>query len=239
MEQNADNSTPVTPVAPVVDNKQKSGNGLKITAVIACIVVFCGIGFGVFQTIENNRKNEEIDTLKTEISSLKEQQQNQTAEKVQSGSTTIVSDTISNTDTNDTSSSAKKYLEPGRWNVRFAYPDGVTDIQYSASDRALYVFSITKNGKTYDVNICGGKNAYKHYPFFLGQVDRWNPNGSHESWEKSPAVYNGMVLSLTNGDYEYYINTHYGNGCESGDDTPDYVEALSITKALMDGIEAK
>ena len=48
-----------------------------------------------------------------------------------------------------------------------------------------------------------------------------------------------MTLALTNGGYEYYVNTHYGNGCESGAKTPDYVEALSISKAIMDGIEAK
>ncbi len=238
MEQNVNT---VTPTMPVANNKQKSGNGLKIATVIACVMAACGIGFSVFQTIENNKKNEEINTLKTEISSLKEQQ-NQTTEKVQSGSTTIVTDSISDADTNNASSSVKKYLEPEGWNVRFAYPDGVTDIQYGTNDNydgALYIYSITKNGKTYDVNICGGKDAYEQYPFFLGNVDRWNPNGSHESWEKSPAAYNGMTLSLTNGDYQYYVNTHYGNGCESGENTPDYVEALSISKALMDGIEAK
>ena len=237
MEQDINTATPTVPVA---DNKQKSGNGLKIATVIACVMAACGIGFSVFQTIENNKKNEEINALKTEISSLKEQQQ--IAEKVQSGSTTIISDSISDTDTNNTSSSAKKYLEPEGWNVRFAYPDGVTDIQYGTNDNydgALYIYSITKNGKTYNVDICGGEDAYKQYPFFLGNVNRWNPNSSHESWEKSPAVYDGMTLSLTNGDYEYYVNTDYGNGCESGENTPDYIEALNISKTLIDGIEAK
>lgn len=231
MEQNANAGTPV---GPIVENKQKNGNGLKIATVIACVIAVCGIGFSIFQIMENN-------TLKTEISSLKEQL-NQITEKVQSGSTTIVSDSISDTGTNNASSSAKKYLEPDGWNVRFAYPDGVTDIQYGTNDNydgSLYIYSITKNGKTYDVNICGGKDAYKQYPFFLGNVDRWDPNGSHESWEKSPAAYDDMTLSLTDGNYEYYVNTHYGNGCESGENTPDYVEALSISKALMDGIETK
>ena len=191
------------------------------------------------KTIKNN---DEISNLKSEISSLKEpQQQKQTVEKIQSGDTTVVTDSV-DTNANPTAATTKKYLEPEGWNVRFVYPDGVTDIQYGTNDNydgALYIYSITKDGKTYDVNICGGKEAYKQYPFFLGNIDRWNPSGSHESWEKSPSAYSGMNLALTNGGYEYYVNTYYGNGCETGENTPEYVEALRISKSLMDGIEAK
>ena len=44
MEQNADTGTPVTPT---MDDKQKSGNGLKIATTIACVIAVCGIGFGI------------------------------------------------------------------------------------------------------------------------------------------------------------------------------------------------
>ncbi|MBR3253218.1 hypothetical protein IKF85_00655 [Candidatus Saccharibacteria bacterium] len=64
MEQNADTSVPV---APMIENKQKSGNGLKIATVIACVVAVCGIGFGAYCLIENNNKAQEISNLKTQI----------------------------------------------------------------------------------------------------------------------------------------------------------------------------
>lgn len=42
------------PVAPVVTNKNKGGNGLKAFAAIASILAICGIGFGVYGMFFNN-----------------------------------------------------------------------------------------------------------------------------------------------------------------------------------------
>lgn len=64
MEQNADTSVPV---APVVENKQKGGNGLKIATVIACVVAICGIGFGVYGMIQSSQKDNQISDLKVQI----------------------------------------------------------------------------------------------------------------------------------------------------------------------------
>lgn len=66
MEQNTDFVAPVTP--PVDESKQKNGNGLKIATLIACIVAVCGIGFGVYSTLENNNKSQEISNLKSKLS---------------------------------------------------------------------------------------------------------------------------------------------------------------------------
>jgi len=57
MEQNAS-------VAPVADNKQKSGNGLKIVTAIACVVAVCGIGFGVYGMMQVSNKDSQISNLK-------------------------------------------------------------------------------------------------------------------------------------------------------------------------------
>ena len=64
MEQNVDISAPVTPV---VDNKQKGGNGLKITTAIACVVAICGIGFGVYGMMQSSEKDSQISDLKVQI----------------------------------------------------------------------------------------------------------------------------------------------------------------------------
>ena len=67
MEQNTNTGVPITPV---IDNKQKNGNGLKITTAIACVVAVCGIGFGVFGIIQNTSSNTEIENLKNQIAEL-------------------------------------------------------------------------------------------------------------------------------------------------------------------------
>ena len=53
MERTADAGVSV---APVVENKQKSGNGLKIATAIACIVAVCGIGFGIYGMMQSAQK---------------------------------------------------------------------------------------------------------------------------------------------------------------------------------------
>ncbi len=66
MEQNIDANTLV---APVVENKQKSGNGLKIATTIACIVAVCGIGFGVYGMMQSSKKDNQISDLKVQVES--------------------------------------------------------------------------------------------------------------------------------------------------------------------------
>ena len=61
MEQNADTGIPVAPMA---ENKQKSGNGLKIATAIACIVAVCGIGFGIYGMFFHETKTSDDDSLK-------------------------------------------------------------------------------------------------------------------------------------------------------------------------------
>ena len=64
MEQNADVGTSIMPT---VDNKRKSGNGLKITTAIACIVAVCGIGFGIYGMVQSLQKDNQIADLKSQI----------------------------------------------------------------------------------------------------------------------------------------------------------------------------
>lgn len=64
MEQNVDTGASV---APMVDNKQKDGNGLKIVTAIACIVAVCGIGFGVYGMMQSLQKDSSISDLKVQI----------------------------------------------------------------------------------------------------------------------------------------------------------------------------
>ncbi len=69
MEQNTDTEAPMTPV---VDNKQKSGNGLKIATVAACVVAVCGIGFGVYGIMQSSQKDNRIAELETQLENDKD-----------------------------------------------------------------------------------------------------------------------------------------------------------------------
>lgn len=64
MEQNADGGAPV---APMIEDKQKSGNGLKIFTAIACVVAVCGIGFGVYGMLQISDKDNRISELEAQI----------------------------------------------------------------------------------------------------------------------------------------------------------------------------
>ena len=61
MKQSIDAETPV------VDNQQKSGNGLKITTAIACVVAVCGVGFGVYGMMQSAQKDNQISDLKVQV----------------------------------------------------------------------------------------------------------------------------------------------------------------------------
>lgn len=99
MEQNADS---LSAVSPVVDNKPKGGNGLKIVAIVASVVAVCGIGFGVYGMMQSYEKDSQISDLKVEINDkiikieefeTKISDLNNKIEEVDTDTETITSDT--------------------------------------------------------------------------------------------------------------------------------------------------
>ena len=112
MEQNVDIGAPVTPV----ENKQKGGNGLKITTVIACVVAVCGIGFGVYGMMQSSEKDSQISNLKSQISTLNDKP-------------SLMEDATNNTSVvNDDS---KDYIYVGEWGIKIKIPDGLEYVDYS------------------------------------------------------------------------------------------------------------
>lgn len=98
MEQNANTGVPV---APMVENKQKGGNGLKIATAIACVVAACGIGFGVYGMMQSMQKDSQISALNSEIIGLR-----QSAEELRN---TIV-DSDANNATSEANDSSQHHL---------------------------------------------------------------------------------------------------------------------------------
>lgn len=241
------NNTSITTGAEQVRMIGRSGEmGRKklVVAVIILAVLFCGtLGGLIYVILQLQNSHAEIRDLKDEIDRVSELSDEEVGDEPEvSNSEQVVGENASASTDTPLSGSKTRYLEPDGWDVVFAYPKGVTGIEYSMVgenyDGVIYIDKIVKDGKTYDINICGGKEQYKQYPFFLGQVIRWNPTAQHESWKSSPAGYDNDLLRKV-GVNEYYVNfDNPGNGCELRDDS-DYLEALEIVRELYWGIEAK
>ena len=232
------------PAGPITPGKKV--NVFLITTIVAAVLMVVGFVFGFMQLAENNKLKDEVSQLKTQVSVLEESNSG-IVKKVLKGSPSaqnveLDEKGVASQDTGTvTVIDSAKYLEPEGWAVRFKYPEGVTDIAYATSssyDGSIYITGIAKDGKVYDVNICGGKEKYNQYPFFLGSAYKWNPTGTHEEWETSPATYDGVKKIAKVGTNEYYVDTAYGSGCETGDNA-DYQEATRLAKELFDGFEKK
>lgn len=213
-------------------SKARNMGAFKIVAILASIVAICGIGFGIFGIVQNSNANARINELESEITSLHEQLEQKTTTDSQGNDTN--SNLNANQNNPDHVVATKKYLEPQGWNIRFAYPEGVTDVQYDIQntnwDGVLYVSGITKDGKTYNVDLFGGKNAYRHYPFFLGAVARLSAANSPSGWVvDAPLLFKG-------NNYSYYRAG--GNGYEAGD-AAEYEEACRIVEALFNNVESR
>ena len=93
MEQNADTGVQMTPV---VDNRQKSGNGLKIATAIAYIAAVCGIGFGVYGMMQSSEKDNQISDLKIQIKDLGESVNIKPSETIEPSESTTTADIYEN-----------------------------------------------------------------------------------------------------------------------------------------------
>ena len=133
MEQNTDVTTPIVPV---VDNKQKSGNGLKITTAIACIVAVCGIGFGVYGMMQSSQKDSQISALNSEITGLK-----QSIEELEN--------TITDMNTNNTTPETNKSnIVINDWKLKIKIPESISIVSYTLdNDTWLSITATPINGE--------------------------------------------------------------------------------------------
>ena len=116
MEQNADTEAPVVPI---VEKRQKSGNGLKIVTTIACIVAACGIGFGVYGAMQISQKDSQISALNSEITRLK-----QSVEELEN--------TITDMNTNNpTPKNNDSNIVVNDWKLKIKIPESISIVSYT------------------------------------------------------------------------------------------------------------
>ncbi len=158
MEQNTNTGVPMTPT---VDNKQKSGNGLKIATAVACIVAACGIGFGVYGMIRSAQKDGQISNLKVQIK--EDDGTITTIEAPEIETTTNNGTTVTITDTAKVSGGP--YIENGyfyvpKWGVKYKLSDDLTNYGYAVDQE--------NQGDSYGNYVVGltaiSKNDYVEQP---------------------------------------------------------------------------
>jgi hypothetical protein len=163
MDQNADTGVPVTPV---VNNKQKSGNGgSKIATAIACVLTICGIGFGVYGMLQSAQKDSQISDLKVQI-------------KETGGAVTTIEapeiDTTTNDGTTATITDTAKvsggpYIENGyfyvpEWSLKFSIPSELSNYGYAVNyDTAQSGYTLPSIGFTAMLKSDELQNAQARY----------------------------------------------------------------------------
>ena len=144
MEQNTNTGIPV---APVVENKQKGGNGLKIATVVACVMAVCGIGFGVYGMMRGSDKDNQISELKTQVNNLNNKISVSENGNTNNGSTINGSGDDSTTAVNN---SSEDYIFVGVWNFKIKKPENWRDlvqkyVYHNDYPHAVDTFEIIEN----------------------------------------------------------------------------------------------
>ncbi len=200
MEQNVDTGAQMTPV---IDNKQKSGNGLKIATAIACIVAVCGIGFGVYGMIQSSQKDSQISDLKVQI---KENDETITTIKTPEIETSANDGTVATIIDTIVDGNSKDYIYIGEWGVKIKIPE-------SLIGKVGYIFS--SNDYFDYLEITDYASAYSY-----GQQMDWNSNNLLQivrskageiDFENCRTSCSALITTLNGYDYSYVLS---GNNLE-------------------------
>lgn len=135
-------------MTPVANIKQKSGNGLKIYAVIACIAAVCGIGFGVYGMMQSAQKDGQISDLKAQIRN--DDRTITTVEAPGAENAANNGTTITVTDSTTTNEDTGDYIYIGEWGVKIKIPENLKGISYiydNHSRLSLCVSGIANGGQ--------------------------------------------------------------------------------------------
>lgn len=208
MEQNADAGASI---APVVDNKQKSGNGLKIATAIACIMAVCGIGFGVYGMMQSSQKDSQISDLKVQIK--KDDGTITTIETPEIETTTNNGTTVTITDTAKVSGGP--YIENGyfyvpEWSLKFSIPSELTNYGYAVNyDTAQTGYTLPSIGFTAMLKSDELQNAQARYYDDIETCAIVNVSKEPGTWDTKNQI-NGTIKQFD--DYSLLIWNYSRHG---------------------------
>lgn len=193
MEQNADTGAPMTPT---VDNKQKSGKGLKIATAIACIVAVCGIGFGVYGMVQSSQKDNQISDLKNEINILNGKL---SLEDGNNGASDEIID-----DPSVANNNSKDYIYIGEWGLKLKLPEGLHEVSYNIQNTHENEGPWYSTSGTSMLIIEGWNNAEDAITY--SPEAYMNDSCNSAAVVRSPkGQVSGELPSFTMGDYDFHF----------------------------------
>ena len=224
MGQNIDTGTLMTSAT---GNKQKSSNRLIITAVVACILAVCGIGFGIYGMMQSSQKDNQISDLKVQV-------------KDSNGNiTTLEAEKIETTDENGTTVaivdspqlSAEElyhYIYIAQWGIKIALPTSLGGFSYRYYMMPRYT-SLEVAGTD-----CSTQGQCQYAPefsnlsktnFSLGTINRFYKG-------TEPPVGSGQkVFTIDNHDY-YYVHPQAVYSIDSNEITWE-VNTVNLIKEIL------
>lgn len=195
MEQNAES---LAAVSPVVDNKPKGGNGLKIVAIVASVVAVCGIGFGVYGMMQSSQKDSQISNLKVQIKdddgTITTVEAPEIETSTNNGTTITIADSPSLS-----ADELYHYIYIAQWDVKIKLPVSLGGFSYRYYTMPGYT-SLEVAGTS-----CATQGQCQYAPefadlsktnFSLGTINRFYK-------ETEPSIGGGEKV-FTIGDYDYY-----------------------------------
>ena len=231
MEQNADTGVPV---APMVENKQKSGNGLKIATAIACIVAVCGIGFGVYGMMQSLQKDSQISDLKVQVKegdgTITTIETPEIETTTDNGTTVTITDTVK--------VSGGPYIENGyfyvpKWGVKFKLSDDLTE----------YGFSVMENSEdhTFGEYLIGMSAVRKSDKISNPQAQYFDDimtcsmitvsRITKEKWD-SLQPYGGPAAVAEKDDYTYILYDYNKYYCDLSEDRTNAASEIILNDIL-------
>lgn len=144
MDQNFNTGASTSPVA---SYNQKSGNGLKIFAAVACVAAVCGIGFGVYGMVQGSQKNS-VSDLKIQVKGDNGEVTTVEAPEIE---TVANGTTVTITNPTTASASSKEYIYVGEWGVKIKIPENLKGVSYIYNNYDHYTLCVdgVANGGQY------------------------------------------------------------------------------------------
>ena len=118
---------------------KKKSNGMLYGMILLAILAIGGIGFGVWAMMDKNGQSE---TLNTQISVLK-QQNNELQEKLNSATTTTIE-----IDTDAKAVNTAEYIYIGEWGLKIKIPEELSTIGYEFSEGSYGEYLTVAGAKT-------------------------------------------------------------------------------------------
>ena len=195
-------------------SEKKKGKGMLYGMILCAVLAIGGIGFGVWMMMDGNTQKE---TLNTQISALK-QQNNELQEKL-SNVTTATTDTDTDTSTINTAD----YIYVGEWGLKIKIPENLKRVGYNYVGRSDDVYrNLYVSGVSEDSDGLPDFANTSMNPLGIGAVARYSLDADPEV---SSSEYLGKLV-FSDEKYGYY----YGSpqAYYSGDENKKELEIKSI-----------